>query len=322
MATSWYVSSGCIEVNELKPWSLICVGIVVQVIISAILMFTADSNSKPPLLLEAHHDAVVNYLLANEADIFDSSRSEHVGKCNCRSIRSLFSKIKDSRAFAIVKMLLLIWQFISVIMVLVLDIIKIHHQIAEFDSKWYKYQCFAAILLSSSNAKTCFAYAGAVVGYYFYFKGSSEPTLRVLNRKAGFSSFKMMFIGLCFLVAVLEGGSLIIFIVLGFMVYIWTWLAVFFIFVALIVCCVVTKAKRNNVKNVNDEEVPLGLYSVMPTTLIFFVTILGLVTINMLSGLGYWSALGTVLAERHWSTYIEYLVSSIEGKFRFATTLL
>ena len=45
VSASWYVETGCVDVNELKPFALIAISIVIQMILACIIAMTSTSKS-------------------------------------------------------------------------------------------------------------------------------------------------------------------------------------------------------------------------------------------------------------------------------------
>ena len=70
--------------------------------------------------------------------------------------------IKNTKCFKAFKMLLIIWQLISVLMILVFDIMKAGNKFKQLSTRFERAQCLAAIFFTSSNAKTLASYAGLV----------------------------------------------------------------------------------------------------------------------------------------------------------------
>ena len=173
MADSWYVANSCVDVDEMKPMSAIAIGCFIQFVMVNILVFYNSESNEP----------------ATDVDDVTSSLNPSVNEnpqgkswkkyCNC-CLRcwQCIKPIKDKRWFKCVMNLYVVWQFVSIVLVLVLDILKMVDRFTLFDRTWDRYQCYAVILLTSSNAKTLITYFCVLCVLVMYEEYNEDPSMR------------------------------------------------------------------------------------------------------------------------------------------------
>ena len=166
MSTSAYIDMGCVEVNKLEPWSLIFIGIMMQMVINAFILISKDQNEW--VRIESTND---------------HAKSNQSSRC----CKSLFKCMINS-----FRMVLILWQVISIIMVLISDIMHAIDAMKQVNTKWDKYQCFVSILYSSSNAKTLYSYIATLAGMMQHTQ-EANPSEFVRHRFAA-SKSKLYFI--------------------------------------------------------------------------------------------------------------------------------
>ena len=297
MTQSFYVEKHCIDPSELKPWFLVLIGAVVQSIITTIITLNATTSSNSQNDLELP----LNGLNKNN----DDKTSE---KMTC------LKRIKNSKCFTRFQTLLFIWQCISVIGILITDTFAIIDKASNFDSPWIRYQCSAAILLNSSNAKT-FIFYGSLLTMFDMDELKQTATIKFQRRK-------WIFIYIIGCIGFIYLTSLIVFTYPAFFTYIWLCAAtagpVAIIVICFRVCCKGDKCGRDGY---NIFENQYHLYVVLPMIAVY-VIVSSMAMINLYSGISYKNSIMFVLTERHWITYWTHVKSNTVAKFRFITLIL
>ena len=318
MSTSWYVHSGCIEVKDLKPLGLIAIGMLMQMLITGIVIFTGDSQSV---------SAVSNDPLLINTECLDSHTSNRNSSL-FSDAKQFWKKFSRSKCFKALKSALLCWQFTSIIVVFILDITKMNDAFEHMETGWDRYKCYAAILLESSNSKTLFAYFGVASSFMFTdddaASDSSEYDDSLLKfevlRKSfntatnlyGITGYKYAFIVFAGMFAMAQLLSMCAFSTLGCLCYLWIGV------ILLIPWCT---AVGISAKKGSDRIVSFASFILLPPVCLFLYIITGPAMINLFSGIGYWDSFMAVLTERHWSTYLNHVITDSESKFRLFTVL-
>ena len=291
---SWYVESGCIDSNELKPFGLVCFGVLSQTILCNFLMMRSHKNNSSNMDLQP--------LNINAAESVPKKTSI------CQLLIELF------------KYALVTWQYVSIITILVLDIIKIKNSaLSKYNDNYLdQYKCYQAILLLSSNAKTIFSYCYIVLMAYMTKKketgndGNSSLVLYI-QKIIGISKFKTSLLFFAAFIAFIEIISCVV-VAVGLMVYIW-------ILIGLIVIGVIfTNIMICFIKN---RKLWVKYSWVSVSFVVYFGWIFcGLAMINLVSDKGYWNSFKFMIVERDWNMYINWIVSDFEGMFRFITMII
>ena len=265
MSKSWYVESNCVDIKELQPLSLVFIGVVIQTLISAIILSReteTHSNS---------NDATVP--LAGSVNL--SSPKKPHNSCYQRCIKWA-------------KYLLLLWQFVSVILVLILDIIKMMDKAPAIQTEWNRYQCLLSILLTSSNAKTLLSYAFLVSTLELglspskIFKGMKDLYPQTSNAK-------ILFLTISSLLGIVEICILTPYGLGGVIAYIWIPLVVEVVLMVLIVVLLkvtrTTECMMEWVENTKmQEQLFMNMFSL---TVVLLALIFGLSAVNLFSGINY-----------------------------------
>eukprot|EP01084_Bolivina_argentea_P178402 308380_1 len=324
MTQSWYVTSGCVDQKELKPWWIIAIGIVIQMIINTIVLSTKFQNSSD------NDNSQVSIILnqSNNQSLDHKNETQTCCKSKCQQLSESCSNIKNSQWFKMFSALWLIWQFLSILLILILDIAKSADKLNQFNSAWYRYQCLAAILLSSSNAKTLFSYiatVGVIVGstarqYKNVQENTNEFKLLDCMQKLyyqplihfGFSKLKTSFILFAAAMGFIVISSLMPYIFSGIFAYMW---------IEMIVCLIVVCSVGLFFLLLNVDSTNAILQIVVPSSAAFFYILFGLCMVNVFSGIGYWDSFQCVVLERHWNTYMNHMISNITTSFRFVTMI-
>lgn len=293
---SWYVETGCIDTHELKPLELVCVGVVIQTLICNYIMMKSHSkNNDSNMDLQPLNNKSVN---AVESTIPKTAI--------CQRIILLFQYT------------LVLWQYISIIGILILDIIKIkNNAISKYnDSYLNKYKCYQAILLLSSNAKTIFSYC------YIVFMArimkmqqhDTDGSLMIYVQKIiGISRFKTSLLFFAAAIAFIEVITCIL-VPMGLFVYVW--ILILFIIIGIILTNIMICFVKN-------KKLWMKYSWVSVSFVIYFTWIIsGLAMINFISGKSYWNSFKDVMIERHWNEYIDWIKSDFEGMFRFITMII
>eukprot|EP01084_Bolivina_argentea_P260122 439163_1 len=156
--SSWYCAT-CIQSDHLKPWWLAFISCTVQSILNTIFFyFSGDLDAK----LE-HDDHKKEQIIQVSFNTKQDSTKTSYCEC-CGKYLSLFSKhMRQTLCFKLFKMSYAIWQIISILMLIVLDVLKFIEFYRDSNySGWGNYKCFAAILINSSLSMTVIANLGAI----------------------------------------------------------------------------------------------------------------------------------------------------------------
>lgn len=313
MSQSWYVENKCVDVESLQPISLIFIGVVIQVMISAFILSTSNDADNTDLAVP----------------FAGSSESNIPANVNFKSKMVLcLKRLAGSKFARWTKFVLLIWQFISVIMIFILDILKMANKVPQFDSKRNRYQCLSSILLTSSNTKTFFSYA--FVGMSG--PASSEVHFRLKQMFPRSSRSKYVFIVFCCCLGILEMATIMPYFV-GILVYCWIPLAAEFIVGASILLAMgllmIVPSFRSMIMNrlISNESkyrkftdwISIHAAGLFVTCC---VSVFGLAMVNLYSGMTYWDSWSTVFTERHWVDYMKHVRMDAEECFRFVTWIL
>eukprot|EP01083_Nonionella_stella_P216517 778171_1 len=191
MSQSWYVESGCIVVDEMHPLSLLFFGCFIQVITNIILFYD---------FLFSEYDQIQIPELTTS--INDSRKESQCGRALSiisGRIWNCMKRIRDNKCFKLFKYALFLWQFVSVLGIIYFDTHKMTEHFGLYHSSWSQYQCYAAIILTSSNAKTLFVYGCMVQKNTNYFLnqmygGSNRIKIGVI--------YAFCFLGLALLISI------------------------------------------------------------------------------------------------------------------------
>ena len=121
-----------------------------------------------------------------------------------------------------------------------------------------------------------------------------------------------------FILGAILGAITFIWSVLGFIVYIWIYIGV------AAMLTITFKAFAMIWKKCCGREMPARDYGgivIAPSLFVLVFIWIGLTMVNLYSGTGYWKSFELVLTERHWNTYVAYMLASYRAKFIFFTML-
>ena len=143
----------------------------------------------------------------------------------------------------------------------------------KFDNIWYRYQCFVAIILMSSNTKTLLFYLPSSLEIFYL---SIAGLFECAEHWSGIAIMIIIVIifGVIFFVMITHG-------LIGIIIYFWIFIILLFAYSCIVFCA----GKKR-----------LYFYKTFGLIIItFLIIILGLSTINIYSGINYFDSLIYVL---------------------------
>eukprot|EP01084_Bolivina_argentea_P086793 156840_1 len=282
---SWYSTYDCIAVNQLEPLWLVGIGMIVQTVMTVYLLISTEINVN-----KEYESAIDDFMLMLDNKDPSLQIKHHNPTC--------YSRYKQKRMFKMIQIIYVIWKFISIIIIFVLDVRAMVDIFPRFSSTWDRYQCYAAILLTSSNAKTIFCYSlGLGVAMYENYEKTNPNTRTLVNK------LKIVFVVFVTVMGFYEVVSLIPWILVGYLAYFW----IFFILTFAFIGCL-NFINGNCSANYNMAEVMLLVCFLI--LMAFWLIISSLAMVNLYSGMNYSKSLNYVFTERHWETYLHYTVQN------------
>lgn len=289
MLHSWYIQNQCVDAESLQPISLIFIGIVIQMAMNS-FMFALN--------LESDYKAV-------QIPSFDITQDT-----------AQRDNRKSALHWANPKSLIFLWQFVFVVVLLVLDTLKLIDKIPKFESHWDRYQCFATILLTSSNSKTLFSYL-FVIGIA---NTDKFPRLQRIGLFPGISKTKALFIISCCCLAFLELVAIWPYCI-GLLVYLWIVIAMSLLSGIILLCLSQVRCLKCDVSYDANCHIWL-LANTVASVYMFCTLLLGLAMVNLYSGMDYMDALIIVFRERNWMDYLGYVQGNTMECIRLVTWIL
>eukprot|EP01084_Bolivina_argentea_P266130 451292_1 len=334
---SWYVANSCISMDELKPLSLILIGSIIQICMTCFIFIgNAERLETAERVMfyqtfryvEDHSDdvkAVTDQNIQEKSNIESASINLNATvvdhKCNCcRSVCKCIKYVAKSKFLKWMKIGYMVWQILSIITIFVMDILRFSNLYSKFNSNWERYQCFATIFLISSNAKTLLSYW---ISFHFLLQD-----IRILEIYAP-PQYKLKFLYRLGIAGWFYMLLLFLYGFVGIWMYCWIGFGVLLCYQFIVECVVFKwlKTKLESFCKLCQYVVTVGeLYSmlaifIVPVIVSMLFIICGLSAVNVYSGISYWNSLKFVIIERHWEAYVNYMWSSLEGKFRFITII-
>ena len=259
--------------------------------------------------------------LVSEAERTPSDNEIDIKEDTCARLKQRLKLVSQSKYAQWSKHVLLAWQCLSVIIVAVLDIRKITHiDLWYMDSGPEVIQCVAAILLTSSNAKTLFTYSLIVISM----NEAHTPAMVYNALKNVFPNSplsKIIALTGFTCLGLLEQTTLTPY-TLGMIAYIWIPAVLVMICAAVILITVKYERIMETLKRIQDDKSAFGvIITTFALVMVLCLLIFGLAMINLYSGMRYWKSLWLVLSERRWRDYMDHVASNAEQGFRFITWL-
>lgn len=210
------------------------------------------------------------------------------------------SAYKSSTCGKIFVRCLIIWQIITMLIIFALDVNKWFEWEDEQDlindtNTWENYQCFSAIVITSSNYSTLVVNFGGMIAHPDW-----KNPFRLAWNICVCSLFAFYFLWM------------IMYGLAGTLLYCYLVLPIAGIMICMKFVC-------------NCDGVSRRCYRqlIFPILLIFIVIILSLTCVNWFSGtLDYWISFELVLFERQYKVYFKHTLKSGEAVFRFFTAFL
>eukprot|EP01084_Bolivina_argentea_P135522 238787_1 len=157
----------CLNIDHLQPVWIIVIGCIIQAFIGAYLLGKKKFKYQKTKEIEMEENRIWNEKIEQIQN--NTENKSYRTQIQAQSLwpppkfpYTLNPKFSEDEyknhchkiTFIVIKYCVLIWQLASILAIFVLDLVKFVGYVSSSNSIWKNYQCYAEILIYSSNTKT------------------------------------------------------------------------------------------------------------------------------------------------------------------------
>mmetsp|Transcript_34096 Transcript_34096/g.55587 ORF Transcript_34096/g.55587 Transcript_34096/m.55587 type:complete len:315 (-) Transcript_34096:21-965(-) len=295
--------SHCIEQTDLIPWTLVLIGTLTHTLKRYIIDFKAAAKQQPSKSEGNAADgdgADEENQPESQQHPAETAEPETAGQTSTHAIQSSPSKAQgfaQSLWFRWLQYALILWEYVSVTAVFVLDILTFVRVFPD-QTGWINYQCLVLIALNSANFKKGMLWFALKMARGEMYGEDEEDTADDVDTFTAVAEFPLGFAYMVY------GASTIAHWFPGVILYIWVAVIILLSFV--IVGAIIGGIYYLCGKEI-DEAIMEGCYSYLnQMTIIFSAIILGITVIRFYDGEHYITSLATTFEERSFKNYLTF----------------